>query len=446
MDTSEYRGSINSEHLKETTNNMENQESQPNYANATKTTLAPVFPKKEQAIILNAVENLTLTDYVVAIGELVPQPKNIIFAFYMSNKRVCIFLSSVDLVNNIVKNHSSLQIQNNDVGIRRLITPARRVILSNISPTIPHAYLEQILKDLKLKVVSPVSFLRAGITKDTFGHVFSSRRQVYIQTDDSIELPSSIVIKFEDTNYRIFLNFDEMKCFACKQEGHIARYCPNQSQNENQNQNLAAAPTTATQGKTLSTWPETVIKEIKNPTKQLLDNINESAPSRQIKRPATTIESTSTENLNKEIENILGEDILSSMEKEPFKIPKKKNKTKKLKRNPSEESLSLPSIDEVMKPVQKVFQEANPPFPVTFDQMTAFLSNAEGNPDPISLAREYVQHIPDLTDTLTKLYPHFTHRNMKNRITRLKKKMRQQLANELINIETSDTEASQSSY
>lgn len=454
MDVSEYRGSINIAPSKENLTNMENQRSQPNYASVTRTSPAPVFPKKEQAIIMNTIETLTLTDYVVAIGDLVPQPKDITFAFYMSNKRVCIYLSTVELVNQIVNNHSSIKIQDHDVCIRRLITPTRRVILSNICPTIPHEYLEKVLQDLKLKLVSPVSFLRAGITrKDIYGHVFSSRRQVYIQIDDGTQLPSSIAIKFEDTNYRIFLNFDEMKCFICKQEGHIARTCPSQNTSLSQ----TTLSTTSQGGSELpqesNTSPSRDIPTMSRggaeqlqESSPIVDNVTKDNQSSDIdseshhhlqnKRTATTIESTSTSNIPDEVGNA------SETDKRPdrFKIPKT-SKQKRLKRSPSEEKPT--PIEEIMEPVKEYFQKDITTSLLTYDQLVDFLSNVEGNPDPISVARDYTDDIPKLLELLAKLYPIFKHRSIKNRITRLRKKMLHQLLNVP---ESSDTDCSQTSY
>ena len=51
-------------------------------------------PKREQGLIIDCAEGLTLTDYACAIGELI-QPKNILSASRISNNRVC--LSSIPI-------------------------------------------------------------------------------------------------------------------------------------------------------------------------------------------------------------------------------------------------------------------------------------------------------------------------------------------------------------
>ena len=46
-------------------------------------------------------------------------------------------------------------------------------------------------------------------------------------TKDSVELPTSILIKFAEITYRIFTSYDKLFCFSCKIAGHIAIGCPN---------------------------------------------------------------------------------------------------------------------------------------------------------------------------------------------------------------------------
>lgn len=67
-----------------------------------------VFPPREQAIILNVVENLKLVDYVSNIGKIVG-PKHIIFASRISNNRICIFLSSTTLVDLVIQQHNRIK-------------------------------------------------------------------------------------------------------------------------------------------------------------------------------------------------------------------------------------------------------------------------------------------------------------------------------------------------
>ncbi|CAG9760177.1 unnamed protein product [Ceutorhynchus assimilis] len=108
-------------------------------------------------------------------------------------------------------------------------------LLLNVCPTIPHAMLEDQLKKLGLKLVSPITFLRIGVNNPEYSHILSFRRQVYVAPPADLEVPSSILITQDNTSYRIFLSQDGMSCFECKQSGQIASQCPNKSNQESDN-------------------------------------------------------------------------------------------------------------------------------------------------------------------------------------------------------------------
>ena len=148
------------------------------------------FPTKEQAIIVTAVDGLQLKDYVSAIAEIV-EPKNILFASRLANNRVCIYVSSVALVDEVVTKYSQLSINDLIVGVRRLINPARRIILSNVCPSIPHDVFINQIKTLGFNIVSPMSFLKARLEGENYAHIRSFRRQIFVQPNDDIELPAS---------------------------------------------------------------------------------------------------------------------------------------------------------------------------------------------------------------------------------------------------------------
>lgn len=182
------------------------------------------FPKKDQAIIFPVIEGLQVRDYVLATGDIV-DPKDILFAFRMSNGRMCLYFSSKDIVNDFIENHGGVNINDTYVPARKLILPAQRIILSNVQPCIPHEVIEEVLRGRGLKLVSPISFVGAGINPDPFRHIFSSRRQVFVATDQAHDIPNSVCITFEEEDYRIFLSDDKLRCFRCKAEGHISSNC-----------------------------------------------------------------------------------------------------------------------------------------------------------------------------------------------------------------------------
>lgn len=63
------------------------------------------FPTKEQAIIIDSVDGVTIHDYTVAIGRLIG-PNNIRFASRISQGRVCLYLSSKEIADKLTDDHS----------------------------------------------------------------------------------------------------------------------------------------------------------------------------------------------------------------------------------------------------------------------------------------------------------------------------------------------------
>ncbi|KAG5900223.1 hypothetical protein JTB14_008105 [Gonioctena quinquepunctata] len=72
------------------------------YVSVAKSLPKPTFPKKNQAIVLHAEDNLKLFDYVKAIGDIIGA-KHITFASKISNNRICIYLSCPNDVDELLK-------------------------------------------------------------------------------------------------------------------------------------------------------------------------------------------------------------------------------------------------------------------------------------------------------------------------------------------------------
>lgn len=111
------------------------------------------FPTKEQAIILDAIEKISVHEYTVAIGKIV-KPENILYVSRISNSRICLYLSSKELVANLCDNNTQVNIGNTNLSIRPLISKSKRIIISNVCPIIPHSVIETELKRLDINPVS----------------------------------------------------------------------------------------------------------------------------------------------------------------------------------------------------------------------------------------------------------------------------------------------------
>jgi hypothetical protein len=78
-----------------------------------------------------------------------------------------------------------------------------------------------------IRTTSNITFLKAGFNINELAHITSFRRQVYINPEDYVKLPPSIVINLNNTNFRIFLTDDTVTCFICKKNGHLSSACKN---------------------------------------------------------------------------------------------------------------------------------------------------------------------------------------------------------------------------
>lgn len=116
-----------------------------------------VYPTREQAIILDSIENLTIQDYAEGISKLT-DPLNITHISRISKNRVCLYLRSKKIVDELTDVHRHAKIGQHKLEIRPLIVKTKRVILSNVGPDVPDEMiiegLTQYHKSLQLKRLS----------------------------------------------------------------------------------------------------------------------------------------------------------------------------------------------------------------------------------------------------------------------------------------------------
>ena len=116
--------------------------------------LKPTISKK-QAVLLPCSDNTTLIEYVVGMGRLIG-PANVLSASKISNKRVCIYLDSENTVENFMKTHRAITVNNNRIEVRKLVASSKRIILSNVQTCIPNAIILDALHKHRIKTTSAI--------------------------------------------------------------------------------------------------------------------------------------------------------------------------------------------------------------------------------------------------------------------------------------------------
>lgn len=380
--TSDYRSLVPSQ----------SNSSKMSYAEKAKKSQQPTTqtPKKDQAIILNAIDTIPTKEYVLAIGKIV-NPANITFASKISNNRICIYLKTKEIVDKLIDSHPELQINDTKTEIRRMINPAKRIIISNVCPHLPHASIELALQNAGLKLTSSVNYLRAGFQEEGFNHILSFRRQVYVSISDKSTIPETLEINDGESSYRIFLTEDNIKCFICKQPGHIASKCKN---------SVEPAEMTETDDRNAQKRPPT-----DNPEEYTSDSNESNTSSNEETPTAMDTEATDQDNAN------------------PQKKTLRKKKNKKLKSDKN--SLTpIPSLDEQLEPIKDEMINNPEKYVLSYDNFKDFIENTRGNNDPKTTSMDYTEDTEKLSDNMEQLYKLLTNRSMKNRFTRIKTKLK----------------------
>lgn len=403
------------------------------------------MPTKEQAIVFTSIDGFKIQDYLLQLGPLV-NPKNILYCSRISNNRICIYLSDKNGVDKFLNDYGSVAINGTVIPARRLITPSERLLLSNVSPTIPNELLVFTLENMGLKVMSPMSSLRINANDPAYSHILSFRRQIYISPPDNIHIPEYIELEYDDVQYRIYLSKELHTCFKCKQAGHNASQCvtgnndksipsplpersstsneilpsiiPNAHSTSQQSQSLVA-PATQTNPMDLAS---SSIQTTSSPSITVKETESEKVPPKSnssIKRSASEILTPTSENT----------DI-------NFTTPREINTKKhKIGKGQQEAKIDMPET------IRNFINNHSPPFSLNSQQLENLLIETYGTRDVLTTVKDYTSDPLNIVTLLDKIHPLLAERKIKIRCTKLKGKILKQLQNN-----TLDTDSDSSTF
>lgn len=429
-------------------------------------------PKRNQGLIIDNVDNITISDYVCAIGDIV-KPKNVLSASRISNNRVCIYLANKNLVEELTDKYQSLEINQQRVTIRPLISRLKKIIFSNVPSDIPNCFIEHILDQLKVERCSPITTLKATIGKEEYSHVTCFRRQVYIKPEQVKLIPELFKIHFQEMDFHIFAGTDTLRCFLCKQDGHLARQCPNVNNNITQTHNKETPTNEHLTQQDTNTDDNTVQKNKKIINyKSRVENLTQSIGNHNDnKRTRSEISSTDSQNNmerprkkyfepehTEEIPNIsmdtelhdlktrtsqqqqtMQDDISNFTEDHNTvgnrgkQIWEKNTKTDTAIKPPEKKSKATSeknkSLESMLEPVRQLLESDNQI--INYYQFKSLIENVRGTANPREIILEHTNDLEGfILFARNDIYPLLTDRSIKNRITRLINKIKPTTANE----------------
>lgn len=368
-------------------------------------------PTKEQAIIFDAIEGISVQEYARAMGKII-SPINIRFISRISHGRVCLYLSDKEIADRLINTSTKINIGNQELQVRPLVSRAKRIILSNACPIISNELIINELKNHNIIPTSKITYIRAGMNDAGFAHLLSFRRQMYIKPEDIPLLPPVLRIQLDNTTYYIYLSTEKVTCFLCNEEGHLAKHCKNiqtPTQNQTDQCDTNTSFNTAIVPNSLNETPNAEPFIINNETMQE-NSESQMLPPNNNKRPLSS--STSTRS-SMQTPN----DSSNTHYKKGLKITQPIKKTKK-----SPET-SLEEIADRLSPAKDFVTLHETTLPLSFEQITEFLYNTYGKQNIPEIANKVTNDYNSLIKMLSDINDLIVDNNLKHRIVRIKKRL-----------------------
>lgn len=422
------------------------------------------FPNKNQAIVLNTIEEIPLEEYLYSIGDIVG-PTNITHAYKLSNDRFCIWLTKKEVADKLVDENRFIKIQEHTIEIRRYINPAIRVLISYVCASVPHSVIENAFTELNIKLSSPIRYLRTNFVKEGYQHILGSRRQVYVAPDCENQIPNTLKIFHDETEYRIFLSCPDMICRTCGVKGHSAKYCPSNTTEVPSTQprqlinydEINVSTPQSNRSQTINETPETrnlVSMEVLTQNQMVLDTAanfqTEACSSKTNKIPQIFSQfnntQTSQTSLDEPIKSKRAAQAISSADEDPINDPldlefeinvveNKKDcnltiKPKKAKKSERPETPLSQKIEEIPTVIQDEIAKNPKLYILSFPQYILFFEKIKKTNEYLKTVREFTENISGLLLALSEIHTQIVDSSLKNRIKRIINRIKEQLIEE----------------
>ncbi len=317
----------------------------------------------------------------------------------------------MELVEKFLSTPGGITIKDQFLPAKKMFTSSRKIILSNVQPFLPDAVILENLSKHNIKPTSPIMNMHIRLEDhENDMHIMNFRRFVYIVDDKNIKLPEMIPITYDNEFNRIFITPDELRCFLCKQVGHISTECEaNKMDSTGPEQNLQFKENPADLFQVEK--DETVIPST---PENLVQNSNKRGA------PSTISDSSGqSEVIILPIPELINSDI-----KVPPSSPKKDGKPPKNKSKKKQDTKPL-SIRQLMEPIQNnlntKFKEGV--YPIDSGNFSLLLDMVNGIGNPLPIVQEFTKDISGIIQMLSDNYSTLQHRSMKIRFTKLKKRL-----------------------
>lgn len=421
------------------------------YANKARSLPQINYSKKEQSIILSALPNTPIENYMIALADII-DPLKILYTGKMSNNRICVCLKTKEDVDNITKNYKTIKVNGQDITLRKFLTPSQRMVIW-IFPSVPNETIITYLTSKGVKCLSEMYFMSAGIKDERFSHVKGFHRYIYIH-EDHPTIPAFTDIPFENENQRMYMTIDESKCTKCQKFGHESTNCRTIIGNPtgiNNPPNINYGPLITSNvdilnDTTLNTqeMQQMDTQEAQNIQDTTLQNQEEEilpSASQTIDIPIQPDEQYSTDEENSATQNDapkkrhLSNSSNSEIER-PIKhkanIPKNKTEKEQIvttEMNPTEHSdATLPEKKKTLSSMLEILKEpiTNEPekFIFNFDELICFTKEVQGKTNIESIIKKFKKPPDQIIQLLDTIYHMVTDPITKTLITKLIKKIK----------------------